>query len=238
MHVLILAGGLGTRIQTVAQGTPKLLMRIGKKPFVDHLMKYLVSQGIAEASFLLGWKNDAIVEHLKKYDKSPISINYIIETQPLGTGGAVQNAMRRLNSDEFLVLNGDTYFPIKLDYLVENTKNENAQIGVAVTDFKTPRWQKRERIGDEIPPELIRNAESNSNTGSRISGGIYYCRPKAVQLIKDAAQLHHFEQDFLFHQFKQLGFVSAFLFKELFFDFGTPETFAHANLIAASGDEF
>ncbi|MFY9462374.1 MAG: nucleotidyltransferase family protein [Candidatus Sungiibacteriota bacterium] len=104
MKVIILAGGRGTRLLRSAKDIPKALVPIRGKTILDHQLELLAKHGLTDVRLSLGFRAEQIVVHLKKTGRD--SVEYIIEPEPLGTGGAVRFAAKGLK-DDFMVLNGD-----------------------------------------------------------------------------------------------------------------------------------
>ena len=104
MKVIILAGGRGTRLPNSAKDIPKALVPIRGKAILDHQLELLAKHGLSDVRLSLGFRAEQIVAHLKKMDSD--NVEYLIEPEPLGTGGAVRFAAKGLK-DDFMVLNGD-----------------------------------------------------------------------------------------------------------------------------------
>ena len=111
-EAIILAGGLGTRLREVVPDLPKCMAPVAGEPFLKHVIRYLLSQGIEKFIFSLGYKHEIIERFLN--DQFPY-LNYqcSIEEEPLGTGGAIQLACKRIpkgGKGNALIVNGDTLF--------------------------------------------------------------------------------------------------------------------------------
>lgn len=104
MTAAILAGGRGTRISCEGATTPKVLLDIGGKPFLHLLIQSLKESGFDDILLCLCWQSDQVHAAFRN---TP-GIRFSFEEQPLGTGGAIKNALDRLPS-QFFILNGDTY---------------------------------------------------------------------------------------------------------------------------------
>lgn len=112
MKTIILAGGLGTRLRSIIGDLPKCMAPINEEPFLAHQLRHLASQGITDVTISVGYRKDVIMGYFKNRFET-ISISYAEEDEPLGTGGAIKYALRKLNTfNEVLVLNGDTWAPI------------------------------------------------------------------------------------------------------------------------------
>lgn len=113
MDLLILAGGFGTRLQSVLSNTPKALAPINGTPFLELQIDNWINQGLKSFIFLLHYEAKQIVDFLKDQEEkrsNDISFKYIIEDEPLDTGGAILNAVKEFNiENDFLVINADTW---------------------------------------------------------------------------------------------------------------------------------
>ncbi len=127
-QVVILAGGLATRLGKLVRDIPKSLISINGTPFIIHQLKYLKSQGFTKIHLCLGHKKELIMEVLNQNDNLGLDISLSFDgDSQLGTGGAIINALEHLE-DEFLVQYGDTYLPIdykKLVHFYGENKNNN-----------------------------------------------------------------------------------------------------------------
>jgi D-glycero-alpha-D-manno-heptose 1-phosphate guanylyltransferase len=112
-EAIVLAGGLGTRLAGVVAARPKALAEIAGRPFLDWQLDYLTTQPIERVVLAVGHLADAIVERYGgRFGR--LALDYAREREPLGTGGAIRNAMSRLTGDGAYVLNGDTIAAVPL----------------------------------------------------------------------------------------------------------------------------
>lgn len=112
LTLVILAGGLATRLGSLTTDTPKSLIEIAGKPFVDWQLRLLSKSGIEKVVFCLAHKGEAVREFVGDGSKYGIQVLYSYDgTTQLGTGGAVKKAADLLG-DEFMTLYGDSYLPI------------------------------------------------------------------------------------------------------------------------------
>jgi D-glycero-alpha-D-manno-heptose 1-phosphate guanylyltransferase len=118
VHVLILAGGLGTRLRSVVSDRPKVLAEVGGRPFITYLLDQLAQAGFQAVTLLTGYRGD-MVEAQLGLAYGGIQVGYSVEESPLGTGGAIRAAARVIACDQLLVLNGDTFFVMDYRQLVE-----------------------------------------------------------------------------------------------------------------------
>jgi D-glycero-alpha-D-manno-heptose 1-phosphate guanylyltransferase len=117
-QVLILAGGLGTRLRSVVSDRPKVLAEVAGRPFITYLLDRLGQAGFRAVTLLTGYKAEMVEEQLG-FNYQGLQLGYSVEATPLGTGGAIRAAARVIPCDQLLVLNGDTYFDVDYRDLVE-----------------------------------------------------------------------------------------------------------------------
>jgi D-glycero-alpha-D-manno-heptose 1-phosphate guanylyltransferase len=114
--VLILVGGKGTRLMSLVSDVPKPMAPIDGKPFLSFILAYLKKFGFRKIIFLTGYKADVIQEYFGNGEKQGLEIRYSHENSPLGTGGAIRQALEQApgqgSEDRYLILNGDTFYNI------------------------------------------------------------------------------------------------------------------------------
>ena len=113
MKVIILAGGFGTRLQSVVNDVPKPMADINGTPFLELLMTNMLSFGASEFVLCVSYMRDKIIDYFGE-DFRGVPVRYSIEEEPLGTGGAIKQAFDLFGLDDAVVINGDSY--IKMDY--------------------------------------------------------------------------------------------------------------------------
>ena len=112
LPVAILAGGLATRLGSIAAQTPKLLVDVAGEPFFHHQLRLLKAAGLTRIVLCIGHLGNRIVERYRDGSSWGVQIDYAFDgATPLGTGGALVQALPRLGG-AFYVLYGDSYLPI------------------------------------------------------------------------------------------------------------------------------
>ena len=130
MEAVILAGGLGTRLRSVIGDLPKPLALVNGRPFLYYVIDMLMESGINKITFSLGYRSQAIIKSLNEYQLNN-NFNYVIEDEPLGTGGAIQKAIESIDSTSFFVINGDSITNLDFQTMYDYHKNHNADISIA-----------------------------------------------------------------------------------------------------------
>lgn len=113
MNMLVLAGGFGTRLQSVVSDVPKALAPVGTTPFLHLQLTHWVSQGLRSFIFLLHHQAEMIIDYVRQEQRGFLrdcSVEFLVEPAPMGTGGALAHAVERLGlTDRFIVTNADTW---------------------------------------------------------------------------------------------------------------------------------
>lgn len=217
---IILAGGLGTRLQSVLMDRPKSLAPVDGVPFIERQITSLAQRGIGNFLISLGHGSNLIIDSLSKWT-NPYGIHYVIESEPLGTGGAIRFAMNSLGLDEAIVVNGDTFLSGSLANMLQPlnlSENELVRCGlIAVLD--------RQRYGGvEISPEglVTKFIEKGCVGGGLINAGIYRIGVDAFQGVNE--KTFSFETRIL-PSLCHTKSVSGVLIGGKFIDIGIPEDY-------------
>jgi D-glycero-alpha-D-manno-heptose 1-phosphate guanylyltransferase len=219
---IILAGGLGTRLRTVVNDLPKPMAPVNGKPFLHYIFVYLQKQGIKEAILSVGYKHEIVKEYFGN-EYLGIKVRYSIEHEPLGTGGAIKQACS-LCKDLVFILNGDTFFDIDLNSLLEQYYGTVAEITLALKPMKNfDRYGSVEM--DEEERIKVFNEKKFLESGL-INGGVYVMHAKGV-IGGMEETVFSFEKEVL------EGLVSKFYFTgkafdNYFIDIGIPEDYSQA----------
>ncbi len=192
-EVIILAGGLGTRIQSVAAGLPKCLLPVAGKPFLFYVIQYLRQQGIQRFVLALGFLHEPVHEFMATNFPG---IDYIlsVETEALGTGGAVKLASRLCKQQNVLVINADTFFKINITSLADFHFKHDADCSLALK--KMENFDRYGIVEINAAGEVIAFKEKKLTAEGLINGGIYILNLQAF-LLKNLPERFSFEKDYL-----------------------------------------
>ncbi|MCG2863429.1 MAG: nucleotidyltransferase family protein [Vulcanisaeta sp.] len=119
VRALILAGGFGKRLAPLTLDRPKPLVEIGGKPILQWQIEWLSRQGIRDIVLAVGYLRTKVFEVMGDGSKFGVRLFYSVEEEPLGTGGAIKNAMKFLEDDVFVVLNGDVITNLSIKPLLD-----------------------------------------------------------------------------------------------------------------------
>lgn len=223
-EAIILAGGLGTRLQSVVNDRPKCMALVAGEPFLKYILDYLYTYKIDHIILSLGYKYELILDWIKDQDY-PFKISYVIEQEPLGTGGAIQLATSKLETNSCFVLNGDTFFDVDLENMMQFHLSKSADITLALkpmTDFD--RYGCVRIDNNDIISEFL---EKKYNKEGLINGGIYLLNTSILKN-KPYPDQFSFEKGILENNdnnLKKIGFKSD----TYFIDIGIPSDYKKAN---------
>lgn len=221
---IILAGGFGTRLQSVVSDVPKPMAPINSIPFLNYQLNYLKHFGITHAVLSVGYLSEKITSFYKN-SFNGINISYVIEDSPLGTGGGIRKAMELCDAKNVLALNGDSFFDVNLHEFYDLNSNANSQISLALRKVNdAARYGTIELKGNRIISFKEKNGESKPGL---INGGVYILnRELFLQNTKSNINFS-IEKDFFEINLKQLN-INGFEFNDYFIDIGIPEDYTKA----------
>lgn len=222
-EAIILAGGEGTRLQQAVPGLPKCLAPINGRAFIDYLLLHLQAQGITRYVFALGVKAWQVQSYLEQ-NWPQIHKAYAIETTPLGTGGAIKNAVAHTITRQVLVLNGDTLFRFNLPVAATFHQASSSKCTLLVKPMQAVDRYGSVTINDA---GRVTGFGEKSATGSGyINAGVYLLNmPAFTSHLWPAA--FSFETDYL-QQLYKITPMFAFVQDGYFIDIGLPEDYLKA----------
>jgi D-glycero-alpha-D-manno-heptose 1-phosphate guanylyltransferase len=224
---IILAGGLGTRLQSVVADKPKVMATVGSHPFLYYVFSYLQQQGIRKIILAVSHQREQVIEFADTW-RDRFEIEYSIEEEPLGTGGAIRQAVMNCDDEQVLILNGDTFFPIDLqDFSAKHLMDESVDMSIALKPM-----QNFERYGvvhvDEAN-NISSFSEKEPRAEGNINGGIYALKTACLKEFIFPPKFS-FEKDFMETHVNVLYF-KAYAYNDYFIDIGIPEDYSIANEI-------
>ena len=235
LAVIILVGGLGTRLRKVVPDLPKPMAPINGRPFLEYQLKYLQRWGVREVILAVGYKADSIKKHFGR-QWNGINIAYSDEERALGTGGAILKAVRMLSGRRgLLVMNGDTYFPISIPEMINHHNHSNASVSIAM--FEGEDTGRYSSFQVDIHMKIT---DVNHHKSCFKSGGIYVFSPHIVDdFKKKPVQEMSFETDIIPTLFAELKTLVSYRESCFFIDIGLPEDYARAEeFLGKSSNQF
>lgn len=223
MTIIILAGGLGTRLKSVVQDLPKPMAPVNGKPFLVYLLEYVANFSPTEIILSVGYKWETIQAYFGDNYKN-IPIFYCVEKTPLGTGGGIKKAVEMAQNEGICVLNGDTFFEVNLAKMQLSHQTNQSDLTIAVRKMKN--FDRYGTILFGKTGNITNFAEKQAVIEGYINGGIYFLR-KSFLLEKNLPEKFSFETEIMEKGYKENAF---FVYQgdenEYFIDIGIPEDYA------------
>ncbi len=235
MKAVILAGGKGTRLFPLTKKIPKLLIKIGSKPVIEHQIILLRRYGINDIWILLGFLGDRIKEYLKAGEKWDVNIHYYQEEKPLGTAGALRQLENDINED-FLVLSGDVMMNFDLKRLINYHRRKKGIATIIVHPNDHPFDSDLVEMDDkgEIAALLKRPHPKGIIFRNLSIASAYIFSPKIFKYIPKNKKTD-IEKDILPLLLKSKEKIFAYNTPEYFKDIGTPDRLVKTRADYASG---
>ena len=223
-QAVILAGGLGTRLGALTQATPKPLLPVGGRPFLEYLFWNLKRQGVASVLLSVGYRASQISDIFADGRSVGLRIEYVVEDEPLGTGGALKHCLSKL-AENFFVLNGDTLFDVNLHELIRLGGPNEVKLVMALRKVEAIERYGAVRLkGDQV---VAFDEKGGSGVGW-INGGVYWMSRKSLEDLPDGKS--SLEKD-LFPILLKKKQLKAKAFDRFFIDIGVPETYEAAQTL-------
>lgn len=219
---VILLGGLGTRLGDLTRAMPKPLLEVADRPFVDILVGEAVRRGFTDILLLAGHASQ-VVENYAAARRSDmpggVTLRVVVESEPLGTGGAVRNALDWLD-DRFLLMNGDSWFDFNwLDLALA------ADEGAVIAGRAVPLADRYEHLAIDPQGRVTAIVPRGEHIGAAvINGGLYVLDKADLAAIQGKFSI---EADLLPRLVSE-GRLGARVHRGFFIDIGVPDSLAEA----------
>lgn len=222
MEAIVLCGGLATRLGMAAKGVPKVLLPVAGKSVLAWQFGLLKAVGVTETVLASGHLHDVLYEEVGT-EYAGMRVRYAREEKPLGTGGAIRNAMSQINSSPFFVLNGDILLEAGvLEAMVD--RFEPGMTGLLLTAYvrdKRPYGGVVTVTGDRVI--AFREKHLTEEPGT-VNGGIYLLDKKIAGAFPVRRESFSIERDV----FPNVQGLYAYRTRATWIDIGVPERLAEA----------
>lgn len=226
MEAIVLAGGFGTRLRDVVSDLPKPMAAIAGRPFLEILLSTLARKGFTRIVFSLGFMAEKIITHFGE-SYAGMHLVYEVESQPLGTGGAIRAALTRCESDHVFIFNGDTYLDLEVDELESLWQARHHPVIVVRKVPDTARFGRVEMSDGRINTFL----EKGMSGAGLINAGCYVL-PKGALDDFALGQPFSLETEFFIKYLQRIRF-DGFVTHGQFIDIGVPDDYVLAQTALA-----
>ncbi len=223
-EAIILAGGMGTRLRSVIADVPKPMASVANKPFLTYLLLQLSKTQVKKVKLSVGYKNEVIRQYFGNRFKH-LELTYVVEKEPLWTGGGIRLAAEVCASDSVFVLNGDTYFDVDLKNMLNvHVTNQNGMTIALKEMVDVTRYGMVEQENKRIVGFSEKSIKPRTGL---INGGIY-CIDRNTFLAATQPEKFSMEVDYMAKRVDEIA-IMGFESTGYFIDIGIPEDYKKAN---------
>jgi len=220
--VILMVGGLGTRLRPLTENTPKPMLHVGGKPILQTIVEEFVSYGFTNIVMCIGYKSHVIQNYFEDGSKFGANIEYILENKRMGTAGAL-GLLKERPTSPFFVMNGDLLTNVNFEHFRDYhvAHNSKATMCVREYDFQVPFGVVN------LKDHHIMSIEEKPVHNFFVSAGIYMLEPSCLDIIpKD----EFYDMPTLFEQMiEQKENIISFPLREYWLDIGRIEEYEKAN---------
>ncbi len=208
MKAAIIAGGFGKRLRPLTLDRPKTLVEVGGKPIIQWQIEWLRKYGVDTIAVLAGYMKEKIIDFLGSGQRLGVNVVYVIEEEPLGTGGAIKNARGVLSNEVFVAVNGDIITNIPVNKLVNELLSSNALAVIALVPLKSPYG-----IVEIDENGYIKSFREKPVLGDYlINAGVYAMKPQIFEYLPDKGDI---ERD-TFPKLAEEGLLKGVVFRDVY----------------------
>jgi len=229
VDAVVLVGGAGTRLRPLTLSAPKPMLPTAGVPLLTHLLSRIRDAGISHIVLGTSYQADVFTEHFGDGSALGVELEYVVETEPLGTGGGIRNVVSRLRGDTALIFNGDVLSGVDLQELLDLHIASTADVTLYLTRVKDARAFGSVPTASDGRVEAFLEKDPNPTT-NQINAGTYVFRRSVIEAIPTGRAVSVERETFpslLAAGARMFGYVDATYWR----DFGTP-----ADFVAGSAD--
>jgi mannose-1-phosphate guanylyltransferase len=222
MKAVILAGGLGTRLQPYTTFVPKPMLPLGEKPLLEHLIEWLKKNGIKTTVLCVSYLRKTIEDYFEDGERFGMNIEYAIAGKPLATAGQLKTAEQFID-DSFVCVYGDSIFDFNLKNMINQHKKKKSFITMSLYEYSTKlnygvidTTKNGKVVGWNEKPEIKAN----------INIGCYVMEPQVFGLIP--SNKPYGMDDVIKKAISKKKLVNSFLTKKGFMDIGDKTSYKKA----------
>jgi NDP-sugar pyrophosphorylase family protein len=228
---ILLWGGAGLRLRSITGDVPKAMADIAGRPFLELLLRQLQRHGFRSAILAVGYRRDVIRSHFGK-QVFGLHLTYSSELSPLGTGGALRNAADLVESDNVLIMNGDSYTDADLNKFAADHRESKAEVSMLIVPADE-RGDCGSVLVDENSKLAAFEEKQDSFHAPYVNAGIYMMSRQILYEIPTGLEIS-LEQELLPRWLQQGKHIKGFVCLGKCIDIGTPERYRSAQDILAN----
>ena len=223
MKAVILAGGLGTRLRPLTNKKPKPMLPLGKKPLLEHLIKWIRKNGVKDIVLCVSYLHETIEKYFEDGSKFGVNIEYAVSRKPLSTAGQLKTAEKFID-DTFVCVYGDSLFNFSLRNMITDHKKKKSFITMSLYEHKTSiKYGVIETKGNG----KVLSWNEKPEIKSKINMGCYIMEPGMLSFIPRGKK---YGMNYAIKKaMSKRKTVSSILVKKGFIDVGDKETYEKLN---------
>ena len=221
--VVLMVGGIGSRLKPLTDTTPKPMLNVGGKPILQTIIKGFADNNFTNITMCLGYKSNVIQDYFQDGNDFGVNIDYIVEEQRMGTAGALTLLKKNLDKP-FFVMNGDLLTNINFETMLDFHKSNKSKATMCVReyDIEVPYGVVN------IDSKKIISIEEKPIHSFFVNAGIYLLEPDCIGLIP---KNKFYDMPSLFEELiKNNKKIISFPLKEYWLDIGKTSDYERANL--------
>jgi len=222
--VVLMVGGMGTRLRPLTNDCPKPMLKVGNKPLLETILENFIEYGFYQFYLSVNYKSEMIEDHFGDGAKWGVNIQYLRENESLGTAGAL-SLLPEKPKHPLIVMNGDLLTKINFQQLLEfhDQHEANATMCVREYDFQVPYGV----VSMDLEKHEIRKISEKPVHSFFVNAGVYVLQPEMLSFIPDQK---YYDMPSLFEHLIQKNYVTgAFPIREYWLDIGQKDDFIRAN---------
>ncbi len=224
MKAVILAGGLGTRLQPYTTFIPKPMLPLGEKPLLEHLIEWVKKNGVKEIVLCVSYLRKTIEDYFEDGRRFGVKIEYAVSSKPLATAGQLKTAEKFID-DTFVCIYGDSIFSFNLKNMISEHKKKKSFITMSLYEYKT---NIKYGVIDTKNNGRVSTWSEKPEMKAKINMGCYIMQPDVLTFIPKNKP--YGMDDVIKKAISKRKNVNSVLTKKGFIDIGDKETYEKANL--------
>ena len=223
MKAVILAGGLGTRLQPYTNSLPKPMLLLGEKPILEYLIEWVRKNGVKEIVLCVSYLRKKIEDYFQDGKRFGVKIEYAVSSKPLATAGQLKTAEKFID-DTFVCLYGDSIYNFSLRSMIAQHKKSKSSVTMCLYDYK---FNLKYGVINTVNNGRVISWSEKPEYSAKINMGCYIMEPEVFRLIpkNKSYGMDDTIRKILARKMK----VSSMISKKGFIDIGDKDTYEKAN---------
>jgi mannose-1-phosphate guanylyltransferase len=223
MKAVILAGGLGTRLQPYTTFLPKPMLPLGEKPILEHLVDWTRKNGVKSVVLCVSYLRKTIEDYFEEGKRFGVNIEYAVSNRPLATAGQLKTAEKFID-DTFVCMYGDSIFDFNLRNMINQHIQKKSFVTMSLYEYKT-----------KLPYGVIETTKTGKviawnekpEIKANVNMGCYVMEPGVMELIPK--NIPYGMDDVIKKAMVKKKLVNSFVSKKGFIDIGNKASYRKAN---------